>query len=438
MTVELGPAETRLVADHVVPCEGDGEIIADGAIDIDDNGRIVAVGPESAIGPPPPSVRQLGGLLMPGLVNAHAHTPMTLVRSAGDGLPLRRWLSEGVWPREAKMTADDAWWGMSLGSAEMLLAGVTTSCEMYMFEEAVVDAVTTSGARVVVTPGVIEALLPGGDVAGRIAEIADFHTSNHRPEKRISVGFAPHSVYDLTPEQCAEIAGHAAATDALFHIHLEETSSERELVMERYGKSATQALADAGVLEAKVLAAHGVWLDASDQRLLAQAGAAVAHCPQSNLKLGSGIAPVADLLAAGVGVGVATDGVASNDDLDLWQELKLAPLLARGSGCDPQAMDAATALDLATRSSARAIGLDDVGHLTVGAWADVIRVDTDQPAFAPGLDMLSHLVFAGSSRFVTDVWVAGAQLVSAGELTTVDVDRCMAEVVGRGRRLAEV
>lgn len=429
-------AEIRLVADYVVAAEGDGAIIDNGAIDIDASGRIVAVGPEAELEPAPATVRRLGGLLMPGLVNAHAHTPMTLVRSAGDGLPLQRWLAEGVWPREGRMTPDDAWWGMSLGAAEMLLAGVTTSCEMYMHEQQVVDAVTAAGSRLVITPGVIAALLPDGNVAGRIEQIAEFFANNHRPDERINVGFAPHSVYDLTPDQCGEIAAHAAQADALFHIHLEETQAERELVMERYGKTATQALADAGVLEAKVLAAHGVWLDATDQRLLAEAGAAVAHCPQSNLKLGSGVAPVADLLAAGVGVGVGTDGVASNDDLDLWEELKLAPLLARGIACDPQAMDATTALDLATRSAARAIGLEDVGHLAPGAWADIIRVDTNQPAFSPGIDMLTHLVFAGSSRFVTDVWVAGKQVVDAGTLTTVDVERCLDEVRIRGRRLA--
>ncbi len=431
-----GPPVIRLTADHIVPCEGTGDIIGDGAIDIDAGGRIVAVGPEVELGPEPEVAHRLGGLLMPGLINAHAHTPMTLVRSAGDGLPLQQWLQDGVWPREARMTPEDAWWGMSLGSAEMLLAGVTTSCEMYLFEEAVVDAVNHSGARLVITPGVIAALLADGDVAARIEEIADFHRSHHRPEERITVGFAPHSVYDLSPEQCGEIAARAKASDALFHIHLEETEAERALVLDRHGRSATQVLADVGVLEARVLAAHGVWLDETDRRLLAEAGAAVAHCPQSNLKLGSGIAPVAELLAAGVRVGVGTDGVASNDDLDLWEELKLAPLLARGVGRDPQAMDTVCALDLATRSAAQSIGLADVGHLRPGAWADIIRIDTDQPAFSPGLDLLTHLVFAGSSRFVTDVWVAGRRVVDGGTLTSVDVGRCVDEVTKRGRRLA--
>ena len=229
----------------------------------------------------------------------------------------------------------------------------------------------------------------------------------------------------------------AARSDALFHIHLEETAAERELVKERYGMTATQALADAGCLEPTTIAAHGVWLDETDQRLLAEAGAAVAHCPQSNLKLGSGIAPVAQMLQAGVGVAIGTDGVASNDDLDLWEELKLTPLLARGSTNDPQAMAASTAIDLATRAGAAALGLHDVGHLSVGARADIIRVDLDQPAFSPGLDLATHLVFGGSSRFVTDVWVDGHHLVSDGRHRTVDMTEAIHEVTVRGRRLAE-
>lgn len=435
-TGPIGPPVQRLVADVVIPGEGQGMVVEGGAVDIDAAGRIVRVGPETELGPAPEVVERPGGLLMPGLVNSHAHSPMTLVRSAGDGLPLQRWLEERVWPREARMTADDAWWGMTLGSAEMLRSGVTTSCEMYLFEEAVVDAVQASGARVVITPGVISALLRDGDVGGRIAEIVDFHASHHDPPGRVHVGFAPHSIYDLTPDQCGEIARRAQAADALFHIHLEETAAERQLVIDRYGKTATQALADVGALEGRVVAAHGVWLDEIDQRMLAEAGAAVAHCPQSNCKLGSGVAPVAAMLEAGVTVGLGTDGPASNDDLDLWDELTLAPLLARGLAHDPEAMSSVTALDLATRSAARAIGLDDVGVLRSGAWADLIRIDLDQPAFSPGEDLLTHLVFAGSSRFVTDVWVAGERVVDDGDLVRVDLDRALAEVTARGRRLA--
>ena len=225
---------TRLAADYVVPGEGTGRIVADGAIDIDASGRITAVGALSELpaGPPP---NRVGGLLMPGLVNAHAHTPMTLVRSVGDGLPLQRWLREGVWPLEANMTADDARWGMLLGSVEMLLAGVTTSCEMYLFEEAMVDAVSETGGRLVVTPGVIAALAPGGNVDPRMAQIVECHRRHHNPNGRVTVGFAPHSIYDLAPAQVAEISAEARSVDALLHIHLEETEQERLEVMNANG-----------------------------------------------------------------------------------------------------------------------------------------------------------------------------------------------------------
>lgn len=437
MTEEQAEARpvTRLVGDAVLV---GSNFIDDGAIDIAADGRIVAVGPESDLGPTDAAVKRVGGLLMPGLVNAHAHTPMTLVRSAGDGLPLQQWLTDGVWPREGKMSSDDAEWGMRLGSAEMLLAGVTTTCEMYLHEDAVVSAVRAAGNRLVVTPGIIAALAPNGKLDGRIDEIVAFHAAHHAPADRVSVGFGPHSLYDLSPEQLTEVGDRARELDALVHIHLEETKTERDDVIGKWtGRSATELMADIGLLDGRVLGAHGVWLSDSDQRLLGEAGAAIAHCPVSNLKLGSGIAPVASMLANGITVGIGTDGVASNDDLDLWEELKLAPLLARGRDLDAQAMSAATALELGTVGAARAIGLDDVGLLEPGYHADIIRIDTDQPAFTPGIDAdrLTSLVFAGSARFVTDVWVAGQPVVADRACLTVDVDEAMAEARTRGHRL---
>ncbi len=431
----MAASQRRLEADYVLTMDGDVRLLPSAAVDIGPDGRITAVGPIADLGPPASAVERIGGLLMPGLVNAHAHTPMTVVRSVGDGLPLADWLKRGVWPREGRMTPEDAWWGMVGGSVEMLEAGVTTSCEMYLHEEQVADAVEHTGGRAVITPGVISALSPQGSVESRLAEIVAFHRARHDPDSRITVGFAPHSVYDLTPEQCGEIATEAAAVGALFHIHLEETRAERELVIEQYGRPATALLADAGAFVGKTVVAHGVWLDADDRRILAEAGVAVAHCPLSNLKLGSGIASVREMLAEGIVVGVGTDGPASNDSLDLWEELKMAPLLARGRSLDPSAMSATTALTLATSASAAAIGLPDVGRLSVGASADIIRIDLDQPAFEPGEDLLSHLVFAGSSRYVTDVWVGGEPVVRAGKMQTVDRDKVLAEMAARGRRL---
>ena len=428
---------TRLIGDYVIPAEGDGEVLINGAIDIGDDGRIRAIGTVAELGPAPGASHTVGGLLMPGLVNAHAHTPMTLVRSAGDGLPLQSWLTEAIWPREGNMSPEDAGWGMTLGSAEMLLAGVTTSCEMYFFEDELVEAVKQTGGRMVLTPGVVSALLPGGDVMPRIEELDTYYQRHHDPAGRITVGFAPHSPYDLSADQVAEIARQAQARNALLHIHLEETEAERQMVLEREGCTATQMLADAGVLEGPVLAAHGVWLDDADQRLLREAGASLAHCPISNLKLGSGIAPTSTWLASGLNVAIGTDGVASNDNLDLWEELKLAPLLARGSSMDPGALSAVQAVDLATRAGGRALLVPDVGHLREGAWADIIRVDLDHPAFVPGLvdDLFTHLVFAGGSRHVTDVWVGGNPVVTDRQIVTVDLDEAIGQCRQRGARL---
>ena len=434
---------TRLVGDYVMPGEGDGVLIAGGAIDIDAAGRIVGVGTETELVVATPdgttvTTRNLGGLLMPGLVNTHAHTPMTLVRSAGDGMALQQWLTDAIWPREGKMSADDAHWGMVLGSLEMLLAGVTTSCEMYFFEDAMVDAVNLTGGRLVLCPGVIAALLPGGDVEPRIAELAGLHARHHNPDGRITVGYGPHSTYDLTPEQIGRIAAQARDVDALVHIHLEETQTERQQVIDAYGQSATKMLAEHDVFSGPVIAAHGVWLDADDQQILADSGAAVAHCPMSNLKLGSGIAPIADMRARGVSVVLGTDGVASNDNLDLWEELKLAPLLARGSTFDTGALSAVDALRMATIDAGRAVRLPDVGHLRTGAWADIVRIDLDQPNYVPGLpdDLLTHVVFAGSSAHVTDVWVAGEQTVASRIPTRADLAEAVDQCRTRGRRLA--
>ena len=435
------PAGTarRLRADAVITGVP-GEVARPGVVDVDAAGRISYAGPASAApslaaGTP---VETVGGLLMPGLVNAHAHTPMTLLRSAGDGLPLQRWLEEAVWPRESRMTDDDVWWGMALGSIEMLTSGVTTSCEMYLWDPAIVDAVGRTGARLVLTPGIL-AFLHGDDLPGRVAEIIDLHARHHDPSGLVTVGFGPHSPYDLSPEMVRDVAQEARRLDTFVHIHLEETSAERQQVLDRYGVSATRLLADHGVFDGPVLGAHGVWLDEADRRILGEAGAAIAHCPQSNLKLGSGMAQLLALRAAGVRVALGTDGPASNDDLDLWDELKLAPMLARGLALDPSVIDAATALTLATSDAGEAIGRADIGVLRQGAWADVIRLDLDHPSLVPAAtddDLVSHVVWAGGARHVTDVWVAGRRVVEGGECLGIERGEAVAQVRRRGARLA--
>jgi 5-methylthioadenosine/S-adenosylhomocysteine deaminase len=429
----------RLVGDRVVPVTGGDPMIVDGAIDIDERGTIVAVGPESELGPPPADRRVTGGVLMPGLVNAHAHTPMTLMRSAGDGMPLQSWLTDAVWPREGIMSPEDARVGMMLGSAEMLLAGVTTSCEMYLFEEHVVAGARETGARLVITPGIIAALHGStfGTGASRADTVAEFVRRHHDPDGLVTVGVGPHSTYDLTPDQIGELASMARDLDTFIHIHLEETASERERVIDQHGAPATELLAEQGVFDGPVLTAHGVWLSDSDRAILAEAGTAIAHNPVSNLKLGSGIMPLRATLDAGVLVGLGTDGPASNDNLSLWQELALAPLLARGTSGDAGIVDASAALRLATADSAAALRLK-VGQLGAGRPADIIRLDTGHPALAPALDedLITGIVFAGGPHLVTDVWVQGRQVVRARSITTVDLEAVVADAKQRAARLA--
>ena len=433
---------SRYLADYAITCDSDFSLLADVAMDVT-SGRISWIGKETDAPPHPGPTTKLGGLVMPGLVNSHAHTPMTLVRGAGDGLPLMDWLTKVMWPREGHMTPEDALWGMRLGAAEMLLAGVTSTCEMYLFEEALVEAAQEVGIRLAMTPGIISAL--HGDSFGatenRITDIAEFHSQYHDPDSLITIGFGPHSAYDLPLELCSEIAEAARDLKALLHIHVCETKTEgAELEAQNGGESTVQLLANHGVLDGRVLAAHSVWLNDSDIETYAQKGVRVAHCPVSNMKLASGTAAIQAMRAKGIDVGLGTDGPASNDDLDLWQEIKIAPLLARVTTLDASSMTPQDALTMATVEGSRAIGNDDSGTLQIGSKADFIRLDLDDPTFVPVTnndELIAHVAWAGSGRHVTDVWVGGAQVVAQRQLTNFDLEQALQQVQSRGQRLAK-
>lgn len=432
---------TRYLADYVLPCDEAGTVVRGGAVDVTADGHIGYVGPAATAPPTGEPATTLSGVLMPGLVNAHCHSPMTLFRGQGEGLPLLRWLREVIWPREARIEEEDVFWGMTLASAEMLRHGITTSCEMYFRIEAIAAAVDASGARCLLTPGVIPAPWPWlGTMDEQLANIAEFHDRNHQPAGRLRVGFAAHSAYTVAEPYLQQIAAAAKERDATVHIHVAESEHEGDEVSARHGgASVPRLLADLGVLEARVLAAHAVWLDDADIAIFAEHGVGVAHCPGSNAKLASGIARLPDLLAAGVPVGLGTDGPASNNDLDLWEEMRLAALLARLRTGDPTALHPDQAIAMATRLSARALGLADVGTLATGMAADMLHLSMDDPAFVPLLadaDLLTHLVFAAPRELVRNVWVAGRQVVADGVCTTVDVPEARARVQQAAARLA--
>ena len=423
---------TRYVAEALLSSAG--WVHRPGVLDVEGN-RIAWAGPAD-IAPPMPGHRvvDIGGLVMPGLVNTHAHTPMTLLRSSGDGLPLDRWLRESMWPREARMTDEDVHWGMLFGLQELLRCGVTTTCEMYLHGQAVAEAALQSGIRCVITPAVFD--VPGVLTWQRaLDDVGSLYDAYDGRSDLITVGVGPHAAYTLPTDALVASARLARELDTILQIHVSETVAEDQPIRDAHGCTTPQLLARLGVLDARVLAAHSVWLTDTDLSLYEDYDIAVAHCPQSNGKLGSGVARVAVMVARDLRVGLGTDGPASNDNLDLWEEMRLAPLLARAVSSDPQALTTTDALHLATRGGAEALDLN-VGTLEAGRFADFIRLDLSEfVPVADGDELRSHLVWSASSRAVTDVWVGGRRVVTDGVCTTIDAAEARRQVARRAERL---
>ncbi|WP_217553921.1 amidohydrolase family protein [Streptomyces sp. GbtcB6] len=431
----------RFLAPVVLPADPSCTVLRDAAVDVGPDGRITYCGP-AADAPPVPDAHPrtvLTGILAPGLVNAHAHSPMTLLRGLGGDLPLLAWLQDAVWPAEARMTSRDARAGMLLGCVEMLRYGVTTSAEMYAHAEAVADAALEAGSRILLAPAYFDR--PGDgwrSAVDGIGKWIDADGLRFGPGERVELCYGPHSAYTLPPEALRATAEEAGLRGALVHIHVAETLAEDAEQRAQHG-SVPQLLHDTGLLDGRLLAAHAVHLSGTDIRLLAESGAGVAHCPGSNGKLASGTAPLHALRAASVPVGLGTDGPASNDDLDLWEEARLAMMFSRLATGDPLALTAADAFLMATSVGAAALGRTDVGALRPGNWADLVHVSVDGPQFATGVDvpderLLANLVWAAGSRAVRDVWVAGEPVVADGETVRVErpaAQRAAAEAAAR-------
>lgn len=408
----------------VVTCDQNWTVYTHGDLVLDDD-LILYAGPNFD-GEYDARVSAAGRLVMPGLINAHAHTPMTLFRGLADDVPLRVFLQERVWPREIQLTTADAYAGSVLGATEMLKAGVTTCVDMYFFEDALVQAALDTGIRAVVGPGILEAPVWQpilGTWEQRTARVLDFCTQWDGHDGRIHTGLGPHAPYTLPLPALGEIAVEAQRAGLPLHIHLVETREEREAFAERGLGSTVSALERLGVFDGAVLAAHCVWLDDGDAEILRHHRVGVAHCPVSNAKLGAGIAPVATLLAAGIPVGLGTDGAATNNSLDLWEELKLAPLLAKVAASDPTVLSARQALAMATRMAAMAIHQPHLGVLAEGYKADILTLRLDDPAMVPLFGeqtYMDHLVYAAGRSLVDAVWVNGRQVVRDGMVLTVD------------------
>lgn len=365
--------------------------------------------------------------LIPGLVNIHAHTAMTLLRGYADDLPLMQWLSEHIWPAEGKhVGAEFVHDGSQLGFAEMLLGGITCVNDMYFYPEVTARAAAAAGMRAAV--GLILIDFPSS-YAQTPEEYIDKGLALHdeyRHHPLISTVFAPHAPYTVSEARLEHVRMLADELEVPVHIHLHETAAEVQQSIERCGERPIARLHALGLLSPNLIAVHMTQLTAAEIELVADSGTHVAHCPESNLKLASGFCPVAALRQAGVNVAVGTDGAASNNDLDMFSELRTAALLAKAVAQDAAAIPAAEALRMATLAGAQALGLSDsVGSLSVGKYADVTAVHLGGIDSEPVYNPISQLVYSSNRNQVTDVWVAGRQLVRNRELTSLDRDEVL-------------
>ncbi|OZA23183.1 MAG: N-ethylammeline chlorohydrolase [Hydrogenophilales bacterium 17-64-11] len=419
------PADLLLLPQWVVPVESEGTL-ADHAVAVQD-GRILDVLPADAAQARYAAAQTIalpGQALIPGLVNLHGHAAMSLMRGFADDLPLMAWLNGRIWPAEKKH-ASDAFVrdGTLLAAAEMLAGGITCCNDMYFFPQAAGEAFLQAGMRA--TLGILVLELPSA-----YASDADDYLARGlamrdalKEEPLLGFAFAPHAPYTIADATFGRISTLAEQLGLPLHTHIHETADEIQASLKQYGVRPLERLARLGLLGPNFIGVHAVHVSDAEIDLLAQHGCHVAHCPTSNLKLASGIAPVAKFAAAGINLGLGTDGAASNNRLDLFAEMRLAALLAKGASNDAAALPAAAALKMATLDAARALNLDDrIGSIVPGKRADLVAVDLHALSSQPVFDPVSHLVYVAGREDVTHVWVDGKLRLNDRRLVGLDTD----------------
>ena len=416
---------TLIEARWIIPIEPAGAVFERHAVVIRDGRIVELLATEAARRRHPDAevIELAEHALIPGLVNLHTHAAMTLLRGIADDLALMAWLQNHIWPAESRLVSDTfVHDGALLACAEMLRGGVTCFNDMYFFPEATARAALQAGMRAVLGIIAIEQRSAYATDAQEYLAKGMTLRDTLRDEPLLSFCLAPHAPFTVSDATFAQIATYAGELDIPVHIHLHETTQELQDSVARYGVRPLARLEKAGLLGPGLIAVHAVHVNPEEIDLLARHGCSVAHCPSSNLKLASGIAPVTELLRAGVNVGIGTDGAASNNRLDLFAEMRLAALLAKGGSGDATAMPAHKALECATLGGARALGLQaQTGSIVPGKLADLAAVRLSAPELAPCYDPASHLVYAAGREHVTDVWVGGERRLAGGELTSLDL-----------------
>ena len=425
-----------------LPVEPAGTVLEDHAVAVVD-GRIAAVLPRAearAVYQPSVFIERPEHVLVPGLVNTHCHAAMTLLRGLADDLPLDAWLRERIWPVERRfVSAEFVRDGTELAIGEMLRAGVTCFSDQYFFPEIVAETAVDLHIRAVIGTPVVD--LPTAwaeDVADYLNKGTDLVHDRYADHPLISTCFAPHTTRALSDAAFTELRILADQLDVPVQIHLHESATQVAQSVDATGKRPLERLDDLGLLNASLLAVHAVHVTPEEIRRLAVAGASVAHCPSSNLKLACGLAPAAAMVDAGIAVGIGTDGAASNNLLDVLADVRLAAMLAKVSADDGAAIPAEQAFRMATLDAARALRRDhEIGSIEPGKWADLTCIDMQRFNTQPLYDPVSQLVYATRSDQVSDVWVAGRHLLDRGELTTINRDSLFRRSSEWRRRIAD-
>jgi len=419
-----------LTADYVVTMDGKGKVYSPGYIEIAGN-RIKSIGFQKDM-PSGNHVDYGNSAIIPGLINSHTHAAMTLLRGVTDDLPLDDWLEGHIWPLEAKFLSPEfVRAGTRLAAVEMLKAGTTLFADMYFFEDEVAEASKETGIRVLLGEGVLAFPTASAKEPDKVFDLIRSQVERYQGDELASVHIAPHSTYATSEKQlrhCAELAGEF---NLPIQIHCAETEKEVKESLARHGRSQVAYLESLGLLDARntrINLVHMVWPQEQDWSLIKRDNISVISCPQSNLKLASGIPPLTRYIDEGIRVSLGTDGAASNNNLDIWEELRLAAFLAKGSSLDPTKLPARQALRMVTIDAARIWGLEDeLGSLEPGKKADIVVVDLSNPHTTPSYDVYSTLVYAASAADVRDVFVGGRRVVKEGRITTLDEESVLAE-----------
>jgi len=434
------PLDLLLLPTWLVPVEPAGVVLRDHGLGIRD-GRIALIAPRSeAMRHSAAEVRELPQcLLAPGLINAHGHAAMTLLRGIADDLPLMTWLHEHIWPAEGKWVDEDfVRDGTDLAIAEQIKGGITCFSDMYFYPQTAAECVHNAGVRAQVTVPVLDFPVPGALNAAEALRTGLQLFDDLKQHPRIRIAFGPHAPYTVSDDKLEQIRVLADELDAGIHMHVHETAQEVAEAVAKHGERPLARLARLGLLGPRFQAVHMTQIDDEDLALLVEHNCSIVHCPESNLKLASGFCPVERLWQAGVNVAIGTDGAASNNDLDLLGETRTAALLAKAVAGSATALNAHSALRMATLNGARALGLEtQTGSLEPGKLADVVAFDLSGLAQQPIYDPVSQLIYASGRDCVKHVWVGGKQLLDDGRLTRMDESGLIAKARGWGARIAK-